>query len=156
MASDLALATQPMDAPGAFIGASIDFKDAHKQVQVRPDEHGLLLFAFKNKLYHYRVCHFVGRFFGLLGSALLARQVHGLLAWQPHKAFLFVDDRLCALIRAHAPEMFAFVALFFCAIGANLLETKPNSRIALCWPAHLGHQRRIALEIVDGAVVRRS
>ena len=52
----------PMASPGAFIGASIDFKAAHKQVQVRPEEHGLLLFAFQGKLYHYRVCHFGGRF----------------------------------------------------------------------------------------------
>ena len=39
MASDLALSTQP--------GASVDFKAAHKQAQVRPEEHGLLLFAFQ-------------------------------------------------------------------------------------------------------------
>ena len=45
MASDLALSTQPEDTPGAFIGASIDFKAAHKQVQVRPEEHGLLYFS---------------------------------------------------------------------------------------------------------------
>ena len=29
--------------PGAFVGASIDFKAAHK---LRPEEHGLLLFSF--------------------------------------------------------------------------------------------------------------
>ena len=51
MASDLALATQASDTPGAFLGA----KAAHKQIQVRPDEHGLLLFAFQSKLYHYRL-----------------------------------------------------------------------------------------------------
>ena len=34
MASDVALSTQPEDTPGAFVGASIDFKAAHKQVQV--------------------------------------------------------------------------------------------------------------------------
>ena len=32
-------------------------------------------------------------------GAFLLRQVHGLLAWKPHKAFLFVDDLLCALVR---------------------------------------------------------
>ena len=31
-----------------FIRASLDFKAAHKQVQVRREEHGLLLFAFQN------------------------------------------------------------------------------------------------------------
>ena len=97
MASDLALSTQPEDTPGAFVGASIDFKAAHKQAQVRPEEHGLLLFAFQGKLYHYRVCHFGGRFSAFWWQrtgAFLLRQVHGLLAWKPHKAFLFVDDIL--------------------------------------------------------------
>ena len=99
MASDVAMSTQPEDMPGAFIGASLDFKAAHKQIQVRPDEHGLLLFAFKKKLYHYRVCDFGGRFSAYWwqrAGAFLLRQVHGLLSWQPHKAFLFVDDLLCA------------------------------------------------------------
>ena len=65
---------------------------AHKQIQVRPDERSLLLFAFQGKLYHYRVCHFGGRFSAYWwqrAGAFLLRQVHGLLAWQPHKAFLF-------------------------------------------------------------------
>ena len=35
MASDLALSTQPEDTPGAFIGASVDFKAAHKQGRYR-------------------------------------------------------------------------------------------------------------------------
>ena len=61
MASDLALSTQPEDTLGAFVGA-IDFKAARKQVQVRPQKHGLLLFAFEGKLYRYRACHFGGRF----------------------------------------------------------------------------------------------
>ena len=60
MASDLALSTQPEDTPGAFVGG-IDFKAARKQVQVRLEEHGRLLFAFQGKLYHYRACHFGGR-----------------------------------------------------------------------------------------------
>ena len=76
----------PRSQTGAFIGASIDFKAAHKQVQVRPEEHGLLLFAFQRKLYHYRVCHFGGRFSAFWWQrtgAFLLRQVHGLLAWKP-------------------------------------------------------------------------
>ena len=38
MAADLRLATQPHDSHGAFIGASLDFKAAHKQVKIRPEE----------------------------------------------------------------------------------------------------------------------
>ena len=52
MASDLALSTQPEDTPGAFVGG-VDFKAARKEVQVRLEEHGLLLFAFQGKLYRY-------------------------------------------------------------------------------------------------------
>ena len=136
MASDLALSTQPEDTPGAFVGASIDFKAAHKQVQVRPEEHGLLLFAFQGKLYHYRVCHFGGRFSAFWWQrtgAFLPRQVHGLLAWKPHKAFLFVDDLLCALFRDSAPDMFALVVLFFCAIAAPISWKKAQFQDSLVW-----------------------
>ena len=45
LASDVKLAHLPDDPVGAFTGASFDFKAAHKQIQVRPEEHGLLLFA---------------------------------------------------------------------------------------------------------------
>ena len=103
MASDLALATQAGDT----LGASIDFNPAHKQIQVRPDEHGLLLFAFQGRLYHYRVCHFGGRFSAYWWqrtAAFLLRQVHGLLAWQPRKAFLFVDDLLIFYTPCSAPK----------------------------------------------------
>ena len=58
MASDVRLAFMPEDTHSSFIGASFDFKAAHKQVQVHPSEHGLLLFRFADNLYHYRVCHF--------------------------------------------------------------------------------------------------
>ena len=136
MASDLALSTQPEDTPGAFIGASVDFKAAHKQVQVRPEEHGLLLFAFQGKLYRYRVCHFGGRFSAFWWQrtgAFLLRQVHGLLAWKPHKAFLFVDDLLCALVRDSAPDMFALVVLFFCAVAAPISWKKVQFQDSLVW-----------------------
>ena len=58
MASDV----RPEDTHASFIGASFDFKAAHKQIQVHPSEHGLLLFRFADTLYHYRVCHFGARF----------------------------------------------------------------------------------------------
>ena len=51
MASDVKLAHLPDDPVGAFTGASFDFKAAHKQIQVRPEEHGLLLFAHQGVLY---------------------------------------------------------------------------------------------------------
>ena len=73
---------------------------------------------------------------GLLGQragAFLLRQVRGILAWKPHKAVLFVDDLLCALVRDSAPEMFALVVLFFCAIAAPISWKKAQFQDSLIW-----------------------
>ena len=59
--------------------------------------------------------------------------MHGLLAWKPHKAFLFVDDLLCALVRDGASEMFALVVLFFCAIAAPISWKKAQFQDSLIW-----------------------
>ena len=104
-----------------------------------PEEHTLLLFAFQGKLYHYRVCRF-GGFLGILVAAhwrILASPGawvagHGLLAWKPHN-FLFVDDLLCALFRDSAPDMFALVVLFFCAIAAPISWKKAQFQHSLVW-----------------------
>ena len=93
MASDIRLATQAHDPRGAFVGASIDFKAAHKQVKVREEDHGLLLFQHDAKLFYYRVCHFGGRFSAYWWQrvgAFLLRQVHHILSLMPHKAWLYV------------------------------------------------------------------
>ena len=84
------------------------------------EEHGLLLFAFLGILV---AAHW----------AFLLRQVHGLLAWKPHKAFLFVDDLLCALVRDSASEMFALVVLFFCAIATPISWKKAQFQDSLIW-----------------------
>ena len=159
MASDLALSTQPEDTPGAFIGASLDFKAAHKQVQVRRKERGFLLFAFQNKLYHYRVCHFGGRFSAYWWQstgAFLLRQIHGLLAGKPHKAFLFVDNLLCALIRESDQEMFALVVLFFCAIAAPMCWKKARflDRLVWCgWDINFSHD---SIQLMSGKLAKLS
>ena len=88
MASDLCLAFQPEDPPTAFIAASLDFKAAHNQVQVKADEHGLLMFQHRDTLFYYRVCHFGARFSAYWWQrvgALLLRILHNLLAHGPTK-----------------------------------------------------------------------
>ena len=57
MASDVRLAFLPGDTHLSFVGASFDFKAAHKQIQVHPSEHGLLLFRVADILYQYRAAH---------------------------------------------------------------------------------------------------
>ena len=145
MASDLCLATHCKDAHSAFIGASFDFKAAHKQIQVHPDEHGLLLFRFQGELCHYRVCHFGGRFSAFWWQrtgAFMLRLMHGLLAMLPHKAWLFVDDLLAALCRSAGGEQLAIMAIFFCAISAPISWKKAQfqDQINWCgWSVHFGH-----------------
>ena len=65
-------------------------------------------------------------------GAFLLRQVHGLLAWKPHKAFLFVDDLLRVLVRDSASEMFVLVVLF-CAIAAPISWKKAQFQDSLIW-----------------------
>ena len=47
-ALDIRLATLDADPHSAFVGAGLDFKAAHKQVKVRPEEHGLLMFRCRS------------------------------------------------------------------------------------------------------------
>ena len=116
--SDVCFSFQPSDPRSMWIGASLDFKAAHKQVKVRPKDQGLLLFEFQSKLYGYVVCHFGARFSAYwwqrLG-ALLLRIAHSLLASQPHKAWLYVDDLLAALLRSSGDlQLGLLVTLFVC------------------------------------------
>ena len=57
---------------------------------------------------------------------------------QPHKALLFVDNLLCALVRESAPEMLTMVVLFFCAISAPISWKK--TRFVWCgWKINFAH-----------------
>ena len=136
MAADICLATKPSDEHGAFTGASVDFKAAHKQVQIKPDEHGLLLFAFDKKLYYYRVCHFGARFSAYWWQrvgAFLLRQIHHLLSHTPHKAWLYVDDLLTALWRPQAPAALTLIVIFLQAINAPISWKKAQFQDAITW-----------------------
>ena len=99
------------------MGASLDFKAAHKQVKVREQDQGMLLFEFAGQLYGYTVCHFGARcsayWWQRLG-ALLLRIAHQLLAQQPHKAWLYVDDLLAALVRSGDLQLALLVVLLVC------------------------------------------
>ena len=140
LTSDLRLAHCAKDPVGAFIGPSFDFKAAHTQIQVAPEEHGLLLFAYQGTLYHYRVCHFGGRFSAYWWqrfAALLMRLLHGLLSFAPHRAWLYVDDLFAELHRPSPPE--------------QLAVTRAQSSANVLWPSEaLGslcpHGWKVALE----------
>ena len=59
-AADVRLAFHALDDSGQFTAASIDFKAAHKQICVLPEEQGALLFKAKGKNQALR--HFGARF----------------------------------------------------------------------------------------------
>ena len=114
---------------GAFIAASLDFKAAHKRVKVHRSEQGLLLFLFQGILWRYVVCHFGAKFSAYwwqrVGGVIM-RIAHHALALAPHKAWLYVDDLLAALLKAHAPELlFALIATISC-LGAPISWKKPR------------------------------
>ena len=136
MASDIRLATHASDHHGAFVGASIDFKAAHKQVKVREADHGLLLFQHNDKLYYYRVCHFGGRFSAYWWQrvgAFLLRQVHHILSLMPHKAWLYVDDLLAALWRPSAMDGLALLIIFMQVINAPISWKKAQCQACITW-----------------------
>ena len=136
MASDIRLATHASDHHGAFVGASIDFKAAHKQVKVREADHGLLLFQHNDKLYYYRVCHFGGRFSAYWWQqvgAFLLRQVHHILSLMPHKAWLYVDDLLAALWRPSAMDGLALLIIFMQVINAPISWKKAQCQVCITW-----------------------
>ena len=136
MAADLRLATQPHDSHGAFIGAFLDFKAAHKQVKIRPEERGLLLFSHLNVLYHYKVCHFGARFSAYWWQrvgAFLMRHIHSLLSFMPHKAWLYVDDILAALWRAQAREGLTIMVIFMQVINAPISWKKAQCEACIQW-----------------------
>ena len=131
-ALDIRLATLNNDPRSAFVGAGLDFKAAHKQVKVRQEEHGLLMFRFRGKLYHYVVCHFGGRFSAYWWErvgALLLRQCHELLAFAPHKA----DDLLSALHKENARGLFAIMIIFFASVSAPMSWKKAQFAQAINW-----------------------
>ena len=128
MASDLALATQAGDAPGA----SIDFKAAHKQIQVRPDEHGLLLFASKAD-YITIGSAMAGVFRPTGGSAQALSCCARSTACSrgsrtKHSCLWMIFYAPCSV-----PKRQRCWALFFCALAAPIFWKKAQFQDCLVW-----------------------
>ena len=109
----------------------------------------MLLFEFADQLYGYVVCHFGARFSAYwwqrLG-ALLLRLAHSLLAQQPHRAWLYVDDLLAALLRSSGELQLALKLAD--QIQALLSSKKVNKKALqsclglLNWATSISHHLR--------------
>ena len=134
--ADVRASFKPKDPKHASQGAALDFKAAHKRVKVKPSDQGLLLFRHANRLFAYVVCHFGARFSAYWWQrvgALLLRLLHHVLAHEPHKAWLYVDDLLLCLLRHKAPEQLALTVAFLTIIGAPISWKKAAFGDQLIW-----------------------
>ena len=119
-----------------WMGASLDYKAAHKQVKVREQDQGLLLFEFAGQLYGYVVCHFGARFSAYwwqrLG-ALLLRIARQILAQQPRRAWLYVDDLLAVLLRSSGDLQLALLVVLFVCLKSPISWKKAGLGGSLIW-----------------------
>ena len=147
---------QPQDPRGAYISASIDFKAAHKRVKVHDTEQGLLLFAFNGTLWRYVVCHFGAKFSAYWWQrvgGLITRILHASLAQHPHRAWLYVDDLLAALLRTSAHESLLILVLLLSSLGAPISWKKAYVGDSLIW---CGWKFNFAYETVELCAAKRA
>ena len=124
--SDVRLAFMPGDTHASFIGASFDFKAAHKQIQVHPRERGLLLFRFADTLYHCSVplrSPVLRVLVGTHWSILTQAATRGVIS-----APLFVD-----LLAALRHQQLALIVIFFAAVSAPISWKKVQFQNCLTW-----------------------
>ena len=82
------------------------------------------------------VCHFGARFSAYWWQrvgALLLRLLHRLLASEPHKAWLYVDDLLLSLLHSRAPQQLAFVVAYLSLVGAPISWKKAAFGPSITW-----------------------
>ena len=134
--ADVACAFLHDDAYGQSVGLSLDFKAAHKCVQVRQDEQGCLLFQHAGKLFHYTVCHFGAKFSAYwwqrLGGMLL-RIAHALLARYSHKAWLYVDDLLAVMAKQTFVEQTCLLVCLLACLHAPISWRKAQLGHSIDW-----------------------
>ena len=110
-----------MPFAGAFIGASLQSRTQTSAGPPRGTWPSSL--RLSREAIPLQGVPFWGPFLGLLVAAhrrFLASSSAWVASLEAAQSLLFVDDLLCALVRDSAPDMFALVVLFFCAIAAPI------------------------------------
>ena len=130
---DVKASFHPQEVGGTWAGLSLDIRAAHKQIRLLPQEQGLILFTFQNRLFHYKVAHFGGRFSAFWWSrlgALLLRLLHRYLR-QPHRAWLYVDDLFLLAPQHELADMAWSTVVFLTILGTPISWKKSTD-----WQLH--------------------
>ncbi|OLP91792.1 hypothetical protein AK812_SmicGene26474 [Symbiodinium microadriaticum] len=115
----------------------------------------LLLFAFNGTLWRYVVCHFGAKFSAYWWQrvgGLITRILHASLAQYPHRAWLYVDDLLAALLRTSAHESLLIIVLLLSCLGAPISWKKASVGDSLIW---CGWKFNFAYETVELCAAKR-
>ena len=128
---------QHRDAYGNWIALALDFKAARKTIKVRPQEQGTLLFEIDGALHHYTVCHFgakVSAYWWSRLGVLLTRAAHDLLAEEPRRMWLYVDDLLTLLQKQQCTRPVCLLLAFLLArINAPISWKKAQLSTDVVW-----------------------
>ncbi|OLP83471.1 hypothetical protein AK812_SmicGene35767 [Symbiodinium microadriaticum] len=115
----------------------------------------LLLFAFNGTLWRYVVCHFGATFSAYWWQrvgGLITRILHASLAQYPHRAWLYVDDLLAALLRTSAHESLLIIVLLLSCLGSPISWKKASVGDSLIW---CGWKFNFAYETVELCAAKR-
>ena len=118
-----------------YIAFTADVSKAHKRIRLHPEEQGLLLFQWMGILYHYKVCHFGGRFSGYWWArmgAYLHRMLHRII-FISHAGWLYVDDWLWRFRTDIAPIGAMLTCMSLVAVGCPLSWHKLAYGRAVKW-----------------------
>lgn len=133
---DVKASFHPQEVGGTWAGLSLDIRAAHKQIRLLPHEQGLILFTFQNRLFHYKVAHFGGRFSAFWWSrlgALLLRLLHRYLH-QPHnRAWLYVDDLFLLAPQHELVDMAWSTVVFLTILGTPISWKKAQIGKCITW-----------------------
>ena len=125
--------------PGAYgnwIALALDFKAVRKTIKVKPQEQGTLLFEIDGALHHYTVCHFGAKFSAYWWSrlgALLTRAAHDLLAGEPRRMWLYVDDLLTLMQKQHCARPVCLLLAFLACINAPISWKQAQLSTDVVW-----------------------
>ena len=153
---DVRASFDPFDVGGHVTGLSLDIQAAHKQIRLAPQDQGLVMFTFNDRVFHYKVSHFGGRFSAFWWArfgAYLIRLLHRWLA-APHKAFLYVDDILVLIPSSRTLETVWLTVTFLMLLGTPLSWKKAQLGPQISWIGWSFDFNYMTVQLMDEKVTK--